>query len=137
MKLLAVSATAALMLAACVPNSATYQLQQGRYTDYQDLSRDLAEKAVEKQSAPQEVKDKFATCIADYAIKGFTPAELTRLDQYARGTLALTKGELDDLDRASKDRENGTTLTADTLDRLDTTCPQDVPSFRQYLRFPL
>lgn len=125
---------AALILAACVPSNATYQLAPGKWSDYRDLNRSIGMGMVEAQSAPQDVKDRFAACFADYIVSAFTPAELQRLDAYARGE-ALSKEELDRLDQAGKDRANGTKLTNATVDRFDTTCPADVPDFKRYLNF--
>lgn len=134
----AIYLVAAILLAGCaVPDTAPISVAKGRWHDYRDLSRELMMASVEKQSAPEAVKDKFASCVADFTVKSFTPDELARLDQYARGEITLSVGELKKLNQSSNDRQNGKPLSADSLDRLDTTCPNDVASFREYLTFPL
>lgn len=126
-------------VAGCVPtsgeNGVPIQMPPGKYTSYHDLNRSLGYQMTANQSAPQEVKDRFAECFADYAGSAYTPNELAELDSYASGYLPLTREELARLDAIGKQHVDGSPITTETLSRFDSTCPNDVPTFRKYLHF--
>lgn len=126
----------ALLLAGCVTDSATLSIEQGKWANYHDYIAGAGKLALADQTAPDSVKAAFAECVANRTIKFMTPAELTTLDAFARGNQAITIGEAKQMDRDIKARAGlySSNYTSANIGLLSDTCPNDVPSFRQYLK---
>ena len=126
------------LLAACLTGCASDSpVQAPRY--YVDYRAVLIEKIDHAfmggpyASAPGPVKFAYEACGADFILSGLTENERARLDAYARREITLTSGELRDLDRRIRSRL-GDDLTYETLDRLNSICPDKVPLFRQHFQ---
>lgn len=120
-----------MALGACVPDTATTSIQPGRYSNYRDLLFTLGQKAKFPADTPQNVKDRYAGCAADFVIANTAPIDMPKLDAYARGQQALAVGEMRRLDAALEARVGGP-LTEGGLERLAAVCPDDVADFQRY-----
>lgn len=126
-----------LVLAGCVPDSAEFSVNRGRWADYHDMLTGVWEQALAKQAAPQPVKDAFAKCVADRTDKYVIDSERAQLDAYARGDQGLSIGDSNRIDAAVNSRSGlKGPWTNDNVGLLADTCPNDVASFRQYLTLP-
>lgn len=126
-----------LLIAGCIPDSAAFSIEQGRWANYHDFTAGVWKYALADQSAPQSVKDAFAECVADRTVKNMTPEEAAQLDQYARGNQGLSVGDSRRINAAINARSGlgpAGRWTNDNIGLLSDTCPADVPSFHQYLK---
>lgn len=125
---------AALLLAGCVANA---QVVPDRYfTTYQAMLSNQIWRAIEAgpyAAAPGNVKIAYADCSAAYVMSAMTPAEVARLDAYARHEITMTVGDLKEIERRASERLGGP-ITAENMGRLGAVCPDQVAAFRQYFR---
>jgi len=121
---------AAFIISGCAADSAT-ALERGKYSNYRDLLIDLGAYTKFPPEASYDLRRRYAECSSDFVLSGVAPADLPKLDAYARGELDLSQSELI---RINDDivRKLGKPLTDGDLDRLMPFCPADVPSFKLY-----
>lgn len=84
-------------------------------------------------SAPAEVRAAFEECGADFVLSGFTETEKAKLDAWVRREITLTDAEIRDMDARVKARLGGN-LSYESLDRLNSVCPEWVPAFKKNLK---
>jgi hypothetical protein len=132
LKSLAPAVLAVLFLQSCVSDSTQMPDPPGRYDSYYDLLITIGGYAKFPSGAPQSVRDRYAKCAADFVIANTPPADLPKLDAYARGQGGLTVGESRRMDQALAARAGGP-ITDGGLERLTPYCPEDVPDL---LRWP-
>lgn len=122
-----------LLLGGCVSASAPIGFEAGKYANYHDLVAAAAAIRVRDQSAPDAVKARFEECWADDTVSALTPDELKKLNAYARGEHDLAAGELQQMNDMIETRRRLLGRTQPGIDRISTTCPQDIPEFKKYL----
>jgi hypothetical protein len=125
-----------LMLTACVNDDTEMSIAPGKWANYHAMMVGLASASVESQAAPESVKSAYANCIADFIDQHMTVEERQYLDHYAQGDQEMTVRESKSLDRTIRTRAGvpDGPITSANIDILSNTCPNDVPSFRQYLK---
>lgn len=102
-----------------------------RYTDYRASLVDYMERAADPGLPPEVIKV-YAECSATYLVTSMDQADRARLDAYARQKAQISPVE----GREIEGRMNATVggpLTAGNLDRLNGTCPDQVPMLKRYL----
>jgi len=126
----------ALVLMGCAPVDPGPQLHSmpaGKYADYRAVLVEAGRATEMKSGTPEDVRNRFAECGADYILSGVAPLDRMRLDQYARGELAMSREELQRIDYVENQLHGSQPLTQGGLDRLKHQCPDDIPAFKQAL----
>lgn len=99
----------------------------GNYPNYREML--VAQMEVLPFAAPKDLIRRFSICGADVTVDHLTPAELERLDRFARGELKLADSELKELDSDLRDRIGG----EDGLGReMNERCPEVVKEADAY-----
>lgn len=126
----------ALALVGCAPTAQRPAYTPTYFVDYRASLVDAALKAAfsgPNRNAPWAVINGYAECSADFLVAGMSPADKARLDAYSRGEIMLTPEEGRAIERRISAAVGGP-LTLKNLDRLNGTCPDKVPLFKQYFK---
>src|SRR5262245_38366447 len=109
----------ALLLMGCVSQSSGMpeRIRAGLYPNY----RVMLQGELYRQTQDQD----FAKCGADMVLANLTPAELSRLDSYARGEASMSNSDLQKIDADLRGR-----VGEPTKETLRPYCPDKVDTFR-------
>jgi len=127
----------ALMLAGALAACASdWKEPPGRYKDYHGalVGYTLSGMTTPSwQEVPFLVREQLASCMADFAIANVTPAQLKQLDAAARGEATAPAALGRQVDSQLK-AAMGETHRGD-FSALEPYCPDDIPTFKQYVRY--
>ena len=118
---------AALLLAGCFTIQAPVP-QKGQYTNCREFAYSQM-KMFSWQGVPAKTQDQMRTCMVDAIYPNYTPAEVDRLNAYARGENQMSAGELQTMDREIGERMGGPKGAAAAL---MTICPDTIREMQKY-----
>lgn len=122
--------------AGCVAASDPVPLPRG-YVDYKAYLIEQFDHALHSGSnaaLPGPLKFAYESCAADAVLSTYTEQQRAKLDAYARREIVLTAGELKDINAAVRGRYPNAS-PEDLYRAMAPFCPNDIPTFRQYIRY--
>jgi hypothetical protein len=123
---ISISLVPALAIAACVTINVP-KVTPGAYPNYREML--VAQLEAVPFNAPREFIHSYGICGADVMADNLTPAELDRLDRYARGELKISDSELKKIDDDLRSRIGG---QGGLMSEMRERCPEVVKEAEAY-----
>ena len=99
-------AVAAALTVGCVTVE-VHRVIRGSYPNYREMAVAQMDLAPYYEGVPRDLVHRINIFAADVALRHYTPAEMERLDKYARGELHLSDEEVDEIHSDAEDRAGG------------------------------
>lgn len=108
-------------------------MEPGRYADYRAFATDQTEH-MKWNNVPAPLQAELRACLIQTTFQNYTPAELEKLDAWARGEQQLSVKEIKDLNAQAAARAGAT--DSDLLNAVRHQCPETVAKVEPYAKSP-